>query len=156
MNTRRIEPVLLVALSVFLAVAISLVIAFISISSPAPSPREADDPSAYEAQVALALRDASASKGEELVETFACNICHVKAGGHVAPEFAGIAERAGKRRAPLPAADYLYESIVNPGAFLADGYSNSMPANFAARLTAQDIGHIIAYLLSLSGDSKSN
>ncbi|MCY3865059.1 MAG: c-type cytochrome [Chloroflexi bacterium] len=142
---------LIVALSVFLAVAIALLIAFISASSPAPSPREADDPSVYATQVALALGGASATMGEELIERFACSVCHIKAGGRAAPEFAGIAERAAKRRAPLSAAEYLYGSIVNPGAYLADQYANSMPANYAARLTPQEIGHIIAYLLTLSG-----
>ena len=151
MNARQVDPVLIVALSVFLAVGIALVIAFISASSPTPSQRDADAPSVYATRVALALGDASAIKGEELIERFACSVCHVKAGGRVAPEFAGIAERAGKRRAPLSAAEYLYESIVNPGAHLAEGYANSMPANFADRLAPQEIGHIIAYLLTLSG-----
>ena len=148
-KARLMQPAVVIAAGMLLVVSIALVIAFISVSSPAPSPGDADEPSAYGTQVALALDDASATIGEELIETYACSVCHIKAGGRVAPEFAGIAERAANRRPTLSAAEYVYESIVNPGAYLVDGYSNSMPANFAARLTPQEIEHIIAYLLTL-------
>jgi len=86
--------------------------------------------------------------GEALLETYQCSICHIQGAGRVAPSFVGIGERAARRRPPLSAAQYLYESIVSPGAYLVDGFTNAMPANFARRLTKAEIGHIIAYLLS--------
>ena len=92
--------------------------------------------------------------GEALIETYQCSICHIRGAGRVAPSFAGVAERAAKRRPPQSAAQYLYESIVAPGVYLVDGYANAMPANFARRLTQAEIGHIIAYLLSTPADAR--
>ena len=66
----------------------------------------------------------------------------------MAPRFDGIADCAGNRRANLPAAQYLFESIVHPGAYLVESYANAMPGNYADRLSNEEIGHIIAYLLN--------
>ena len=72
-------------------------------------------------------------------------------GGPRRASFVGVADRAATRRPPLTAAQYLYESIISPGAYLVEGYANAMPANFAGRLTQAEIGRIIAYLLSTPG-----
>ena len=100
--------------------------------------------------VATALVDASVSEGEALVAEYGCVVCHVKSEGRVAPPFAGIADRAASRRSGVSAASYLYQSIIAPGAFLADDFANAMPANYRDRLTDAEIGSIIAYLLTLS------
>ncbi|MCY4145899.1 MAG: cytochrome c [Chloroflexi bacterium] len=100
--------------------------------------------------VAVALEAASATRGEALIVEYACSVCHITGGGRVAPSFAGIADRAASRRLHMSAGQYLFESIVQPGAYLVAGYANAMPSNFAKRLSQAEIGHIIAYLLTLS------
>lgn len=102
----------------------------------------------YAPEVAIALGSASAAEGEVLIEAFQCSICHILGDKRVAPRFEGIAERAGNRRAHLGAPQYLFESIVHPGAYLVEGYANAMPGNYADRLSKEEIGHIIVYLLT--------
>ena len=47
---------------------------------------------------------------------------------------------------------YLYESIINPGAYVVEGYpANVMPANFKDQMTPQEIADIVAYLLQQNG-----
>ena len=139
-----------VTLSVALLIIVTIVfaVAFVASSTPESTNSPAIDAQSYATDVAAALAGASASVGEALIEAFQCSVCHVSGEGRVAPSFAGIATPAATRRRPLSPAQYLYESIVSPGAYLVEGYANSMPANFADRLTLAQIGHIIAYLLS--------
>ena len=66
----------------------------------------------------------------------------------IAPSWVGVAERAATRRPPMPADAYLYESIIHPEACLVDGYPNSMVPNFGTRISDQELGDIIAYLLT--------
>ncbi len=84
-----------------------------------------------------------------LVETYQCIACHrIGAANGVAPAYEGIAARAAARRPPMPAASYIYESITNPSAYIVEGYVNSMIQDFAQRLSDQELGDIIAYLLT--------
>lgn len=122
--------------------------AFVAASTTRSNPSATIGPQAYGTEVAVALEGASATEGEALMDAFQCSVCHILGNERVAPRFAGIAERAGERRAPLPSSEYLYESIVRPGAYVIDGYANAMPANFAERLSPEQIGHIIAHLLT--------
>lgn len=49
---------------------------------------------------------------------------------------------------------YIVESIVAPGAYIVPTYSDGqMPADFAQRMSTQDLADIIAYLKSFSEDS---
>jgi hypothetical protein len=64
----------------------------------------------------------------------------------------GIAARAATRRPPLSAAEYVYESITTPTAYVVEGFQPAMPPNYPERLTDQELGDIIAYLLS--GDAE--
>lgn len=139
------------ALALLIVCLIAFAIAF-AVSSTGKSSRSSTiNAQSYATAVAAALAEASASEGERLIESLQCSVCHIAGKDRVAPSFAGIAARAETRRQPLSAAQYLYESIVAPGAYLAEGYANAMPANFGDRLTQAEIGHIIAYLLSVSG-----
>ena len=144
-------PVLLLAAAATTFLALLLVA---SLTEPAAPSSLADRPpdATY---VALALQDASATRGEALIVEYACSVCHIAGGDRVAPPFAGIADRAASRRPHLSAGQYLFESIVQPGDYLVAGYANAMPGNFANRLSQADIGHIIAYLLTLSAADSS-
>lgn len=95
------------------------------------------------------LLNADVARGKQLVEeTYECHVCHIQNGGQIAPLFTGLGERATKERPPLTAESYLYESIVYPTAHMVKGYSAAMPANYPTRLTPQEIGDMIAYLLT--------
>ncbi len=136
--------------------ALVLAVAFVALSSPSQAAPDSTRRPDYAEAVAAALAGASPEQGKQLIDEHTCAVCHVAGAGRVAPGFAGIAERAASRRPPLPAAQYLYESIVAPGAFLAEGYAKSMPANFAQRLSPAEIGHIVAYLLSMTGENAAS
>jgi mono/diheme cytochrome c family protein len=99
--------------------------------------------------VSTLLVNADPDRGEALLITYTCVACH-RAGAEngVAPPFVGIAERAGERRVPLSAAAYIYESIVHPSAYLVEGYAAAMPQNFDDQLSDEELGDIIAYLLT--------
>ena len=94
-------------------------------------------PGAYSDEASEALIGARASEGAALVEEYNCIACHVLGDSRIAPRFQGVADRAGARRPVLSAAQYLFESIVDPGAFLVEGYNNAMPANYAAAYGAR-------------------
>jgi len=99
------------------------------------------------------LIDADAGRGEVHSNTYGCATCHVAgAVNNVAPPFAGIADIAAQRRLPMPADVYLYESIVNPGAYIVDSYGNAMPQNYAQRMSEAELGDMIAYLLTQAAE----
>ncbi len=141
-------PVLLLAAAALIFLALLLIA---SLDAPRLTERPPDA-----THVALALQDASATRGGALIVEYACSVCHIAGGGRVAPPFAGLADRAASRRPHLSAGQYLFESIVQPGDYLVAGYANAMPGNYAKRLSQAEIGHIIAYLLTLSAAADSS
>jgi mono/diheme cytochrome c family protein len=107
--------------------------------------------------------------GAKAVETLGCTACHITApigpAWKPAPENnnQGIGARAAAR---ITAADYkgkartaeqyLFESIVDPDAYLvpgnatyAPGGKSIMPHDFATKLSAQNMADVIAYLQSI-------
>jgi mono/diheme cytochrome c family protein len=57
-----------------------------------------------------------------------CEICHrIGQKGTRAPDLAGIGASAAKRKSGTSAKAYLVESLLDPGAFLVQGYPNIMP-----------------------------
>lgn len=138
-----------VTITIALLVLIATVFAgtFVVASTSKSIAPPAMDARAYATEVAITLAGASAAEGETLIESFQCSVCHILGDERVAPRFEGIAERAKARRPSLTGPQYLYESIAHPGAYLVEGYANAMPANYAQRMSPEEIGHIIAYLL---------
>ena len=141
------------AIALLVLVTIVFAAAFVATSTAELAPATAVDAQTYAREVAVVRDGASTSTGEALIEAFQCSVCHVLGANRVAPSFVDIADRATRRRPPMPAAQYLYESIVSPGAYLVEGYANAMPGNFADRLSTAEIGHIIAYLLNGAGSA---
>lgn len=115
------------------------------------TPSESTEPQEhYAARVAELLQDADPARGETLIVEMDCAACHVLAAQvGVAPAFDGISERAATRRPPLTAAEYIYESILYPTRFVVEDYAGSMPQDFSERLSEEQLGDIMAYLLSL-------
>jgi len=107
----------------------------------------------YMPEVSALLENADASRGEDIINNkYECHSCHIQGAGQIAPAFTGLGELATTRRSPLTAAAYIYESMTNPGIFLVEKepgqtYPNAMPANYHERLTDQEMGDVIAYLL---------
>lgn len=84
----------------------------------------------------------------------ACDVCHSIAPGDdgVGPSLAGIGDRAGERVPGVDAETYLRESIVEPDAFIVEGYrAGQMLDIYEDRLTADQIDSLVEYLLSLRG-----
>lgn len=67
----------------------------------------------------------------------------------VGPSLAGIAGRAATRVDGLTAEEYIEISILQPGAYLVEGFDDVMPANLGKRLTGDELDALVAYLLTL-------
>ena len=82
-----------------------------------------------------------------------CSECHSldgseKVASSRAPTFQGISEQAGDRVPGLSAEEYLRESIVDPAAYIVEGYSDFMPKGFRILLSEEDIDNLVAFLLT--------
>ncbi len=76
-----------------------------------------------------------------------CASCHSTGSDSiVGPGLAGIAGRAPGGNAD----SYIKESIVEPGAIIADGYQNIMPSSFGSSLSTEQIAGLVAYLKTLN------
>lgn len=120
-------------------------------AAPAASTLTADT---YASEVTALLETADAAAGEALITRYGCVSCHAGAGAEngLAPDFDGVGSRAETRRPPLAAAAYIYESIVHPTAFELEGFSGNMPVIYDSLIPDEDLGSIIAYLLTLTGE----
>ncbi len=154
--SKQTQAPLVLAVTLLVTVAFVFVIVFIvSSTSVAPVPSSVEGQS-YAAEVAAALEGSVASTGAALADEQNCGACHVLGDGRVAPLFTGIADRAAEQRPPLSAEQYLYEAIMYPGVYVLEPYPNSMPDYYDERLSQQEIGHIIAYLLTLSDEADNS
>jgi|SRR5690606_10115291 len=149
MNNKKAArwPVYVVVM-LFVVVTVAFVIEFMAASSVDDEiAANTDD---YAERVATLLADADPARGEMLIAQMDCSACHISAARvGIAPAFEGIAIRADSRRPPLTAAEYIYESIINPTAYVVDGFAGSMPQNYGVRLSDEQLGDIMAYLLTL-------
>lgn len=100
------------------------------------------------------------SNGEQLYNiALGCAACHgdinVEGSNAVGPWLGNVAETGAAYLDGYTAADYVYESILNPSAFISPecptgpcaGPPSGMPANFGTRMTPQDMADVISYLL---------
>jgi mono/diheme cytochrome c family protein len=67
--------------------------------------------------------------GEEIFHTKGtCEICHrIGQKGTRAPDLAGVGARAGKTKSGYSAKQYIIESLLQPDAYIVEGYPNIMP-----------------------------
>jgi mono/diheme cytochrome c family protein len=68
--------------------------------------------------------------GEEIFHTKGtCEICHkIGEKGTRAPDLAGVGARAAKRKPGMTATQYIVESLLQPSAYVVEGYPPIMPA----------------------------
>ncbi len=92
--------------------------------------------------------------GGVLSQMGSCSHCHSLDGtentvGHdIAPTWLGVSGRAGDRVPGLSAEGYLRESIVDPAAYIVEGYSDFMLKGFRFLLSEEDIDNLVAFLLT--------
>lgn len=119
------------------------------LATPTPKGKTALE-ALQESYAALPAGDASA--GEATFTAKACVACHSLQAGVtiVGPSQAGLASRAGSRKPGYSSELYIYESIINPGAYIVEGFQDGlMPKTFRETLTPQELADIIAFLLTL-------
>ena len=90
-------------------------------------------------------------KGASGVNT-GCPICHSLEPGVrlVGPSLAGVGMRATTRVAGVSAQEYLHQSIVDPDAYVVDGFAKGqMLRDSAQRLTEEQIQDLVAFLMTL-------
>jgi cytochrome c2 len=97
----------------------------------------------------------SASNGEALYKQAlvgqnpGCATCHSLDGTQlVGPTMQGVADRAATRVEGKSAADYLHESIVEPNAYVVEGYVEGVMQSYKDLSEAQ-LNDLVAYLLTL-------
>ncbi|MBX3066630.1 MAG: c-type cytochrome [Anaerolineae bacterium] len=81
-----------------------------------------------------------------------CSSCHDTSAGItiVGPTLKGIAARAAERKPEMTAEQYLHESIVDPNAFVVQGFAQGlMPTTFKSTLSEKQINDVVAYLMTL-------
>ena len=66
----------------------------------------------------------------------------------IGPSLAGVATRAETRVQGEDAQTYIETSVLNPSAYVVDGYKDVMPKNFAKDLSSDDFNAIVAFLLT--------
>ena len=80
-----------------------------------------------------------------------CGACHSTTPDTiiVGPSLAGVASRAANRVAGQDAYTYLLTSVMQPEAYLVEGFENLMPASLSKQLTGEELDAVIAYLQTL-------
>lgn len=81
-----------------------------------------------------------------------CMTCHSLEPGVtlVGPSLANIGAEAATIQSGVSAEDYLRTSIVEPDAFVTEGFgAGIMPAGLADELTDQQVNDLVAFLLTL-------
>ncbi len=89
----------------------------------------------------------NAENGAALIVSKTCSACHREESGSVGPSFIGIVDYAGTLRSGYTAEGYILESILDPGAYLYDNYTDSMPA-LGTQLSDQELADVMAYLMT--------
>ena len=93
--------------------------------------------------------------GEEIFKTKGtCEICHrIGQKGTRAPDLAGVGGRAAKTKPGMSAKQYIIESLLQPGAYLVEGYPNIMPTvdKPPIGLNRSEVWALVAFLESLGG-----
>ena len=83
-----------------------------------------------------------------------CITCHSLQADRVlvGPSMAGIATRAGDREPGVSAADYIRKSILNPSAYVVEGFAEGQMLDvWADSLSTGEVDALVDYLLTLDG-----
>ena len=86
---------------------------------------------------------------------YSCANCHspISEKPLVGPGLLNVKDRAATRVEGQSAAEYIYTSIIDPKAHVLEGYETEMPENWAEIYRDLEIFDLVAYLLTLEGES---
>jgi len=95
--------------------------------------------------------DVSRNPGLDVFLAKGCTACHTIQGvpaavGVVGPNLTNVASNAGGRTG-LAAKGYILQSILDPGAFIVDGFAPAMPAGLVTE--GAELDALVQYLLTL-------
>jgi mono/diheme cytochrome c family protein len=82
----------------------------------------------------------------------ACSFCHSLRPGEtiVGPSLAAVSGVAGRRVPGKSAEAYLRESVVDPDAYVVEGFGPGiMPSTYVTQLSDEQIADLVAYLMTL-------
>lgn len=127
-----------------------------------PEKRAVEDPRAPPAwpRARGDLPRGDAASGARLyATTLSCSSCHGRpetaGSATLGPDLADLARTGATRREGLDAADYIYESLLDPDAFIAPTCAGGRPCPrpsamppYGERMSLQDMADILAYLTS--------
>jgi mono/diheme cytochrome c family protein len=98
-----------------------------------------------------ASEPAIALDGRALFRAKGCATCHdgpdSRSPSEWAPSLARVSEWAGERRPPLAAADYVRQSIQEPGAFISPALSEPMAVMPGLNVSPAELDALVTYLL---------
>lgn len=122
--------------------------------TPAPVLAELSEEEIYAglpAEVVTAIQGADPAAGETLSLSNGCIGCHAldPEAQMTGPTWYNMGNTAITRVADESPAAYLYHSIVEPNAYIVNGYPQGiMPQTYVDSLTTDEIGAMVAYLLA--------
>jgi mono/diheme cytochrome c family protein len=96
--------------------------------------------------------DDPVARGEAVYLAAGCGACHAITGvaeGVVGPAQTNIGEVAATRVDGLSAEEYIRQSILQPSAFIVDGYNEGiMPQNYGDTISPSDLEDLVTFLLA--------
>ncbi|MES0362227.1 MAG: c-type cytochrome [Anaerolineales bacterium] len=108
-----------------------------ALATPTPSPDELEDP---------------VSRGQKVFLDNGCGGCHTIDGlsaGTVGPNQTNISTVAGTRIPGMSAEEYILESIMDPSAYIVEGYPDDvMLKNYADLISSDQLTDLVAFLLA--------
>ncbi len=92
---------------------------------------------------------APAETAEAAIKKYGCQACHTLLGANspVGPSLETVGARLDEQQ--------IQQSIIEPAAVIADGFSDIMPADFAAKMTVKELGMIVDLLAGMSEQTPS-
>jgi cytochrome c2 len=130
--------------------------------SPIPTASQTDGTTAGSPEQAELPTSGDPLKGKQLFNAFqpaagiACITCHRVDSEErlVGPGLLDVGHRVERRMPDMSTVEYLHQSIVNPSAYVVEGYADLMPKNWGNIFSEAQIDDLIAYLLTLAKDKK--
>lgn len=137
---------------------------------PTPQPTPVESPTASATPMAtntpaptLTPRPVAGEDAKTIILNSGCGSCHaigsLGEAHKVGPDLSTIGAEAANRVPGLTAAEYLRQSILEPGAFVQPNCPNGpcrdgiMPRDYTQRLTPEQIDTIVSFLLELTQDT---
>jgi mono/diheme cytochrome c family protein len=103
------------------------------------------------AAAAAATTDPAAASGRQVFDSLGCAVCHMQAGGQIAPALDGLhgsIQILADGSKVLADDAYLRRSILEPQTQIVKGYAPAMPS-YAGRISDPQLEDLLAYLRSI-------